>query len=94
MALFRRWDIRTSYVGTDLYGLGLRKDGFVDMDYLPLGNDPRSHLNGDYMAYYWASDVGGTDGTARVIHVDTTMTVNYQTGALKEDAYAIRCIVD
>lgn len=95
LALFRRWDVRTSYVGTDLYGLGLRKDGFVDMDYLPPGNDPRSHLNGDYMAaYYWASDVGETDGTARVIHVDTTMTVNYQTGALKEDAYAIRCIVD
>ena len=95
LALFRRWDNRTNYIGTDLYGLGLRKNGYVDMDFLPPGNNPRTHLNNDYMAtYYWVSDVGETDETARALYVDTTMTPNYQNGALKEDAYTIRCIVD
>ena len=95
LALYRRWDNRTNYVGTDLYGLGLRKNGYVDMDFLPPGNNPRTHLNNDYMAtYYWVSDVGESDSMARAIYVDTTMTPNYQTRALKEDAYTIRCIVD
>ena len=92
--LFNKWDNRTSLIGWDLYGLALYKNGFMDMDYYPPGNEVRAGEN-DYMtAYYLTSDPGKTDGTANAVHVDSTMAIDYEFSALKEDAYKIRCIVD
>ena len=92
--LFNKWDNRTSLIGWDLYGLALDKNGFMDMDYYPPGNEIRAGAN-DYMtAYYLTSDPGKTDGAANAVHVDSTMAIDYEFSALKEDAYKIRCIVD
>lgn len=89
-------DSRVSSVGKDYYGMGLRRNGFVDMDgkYSAPGV-PIIELNDDYRSlYYWISDAGKTDSTGSAFYVDSLMNINYQKEALKVDAYAIRCIVD
>ena len=87
-------DWRVSRTGKDYFNLGLRRNGFMDMDYYPLGNDPLVG-SADYMSlYYWTTDAGKTTSTGSAVYVDTLLNVNYQVEALKEDAYTIRCIVD
>ncbi|PWJ66431.1 major paralogous domain-containing protein [Fibrobacter sp. UWB15] len=87
-------DWRVSRKGKDYFNLGLRRNGFMDMDYYPLGNDPLVG-SADYKSlYYWTTDAGKTTSTGSAVYVDTLLNVNYQVEALKEDAYTIRCIVD
>ncbi|MBR4398963.1 MAG: hypothetical protein IKT05_07280 [Fibrobacter sp.] len=87
-------DWRVSRKGKDYFGFGLRRNGFMNMDYYPPGNNPMVG-DDDYMSlYYWTTDAGSATSMGNAVRVDTLLNVNYQVDALKEDAYTIRCIVD
>lgn len=89
-ALIAPGDFAYSFSGYDLYGLGLRRLGYIDMDLYPKGNDPRSGLRDNKILYYWVS--GEEDAT--VVSIDTTFNIQYKTNIQKEDAYLIHCIMD
>lgn len=94
-SLLDETDWRVSNKGKNYFGLGLRRNGFVDMDMYPPGNVTQAGLNNDYESlFYWTSDAGKTTNTGNAVYVDTLVNVNYQMEALKEDAYTIRCIVN
>ncbi|MBO7414831.1 MAG: hypothetical protein J6U20_14430 [Fibrobacter sp.] len=90
---------------TNLYGLSLKRRGFVDMDYFGpregaptnIVNPLNANLAGNEdisNMFYWITGSGNSSSTGNVIHVDTNFYINYEADALKEDAYMIRCILD
>lgn len=90
---------------TNLYGLSLKRRGFVDMDYFGpregaptnMTNPLNANLAGNddiSNMFYWITGSGNSSSTGNVVHADSNSHISYEADALKVDAYMIRCILD
>lgn len=90
---------------TNLYGLSLKRRGFVDMDYFGpregaptnMTNPLNANLAGNddiSNMFYWITGSGNSSSTGNVVHADSNSHISYEDDALKVDAYMIRCILD
>lgn len=90
---------------TNVYGFSLKRRGFVDIDYYGpregaptnMTNPLNSNLAGNEditNMFYWITGAGNSSSTGNVVHADSNGHISYESNALKEDAYMIRCILD